>query len=322
MREATDRAIDRWPTDEVFALLPEMQAITLDVIARAVFGVEEGARQEELKARIRGLLEPRNSRLSLFLGVVTNGRIGRRAWERFLEQRDRVTEAILAEIARRRAEPALEEREDVLSMLLLARDEDGDAMTDGELRDELVTLLMAGHETTATALAWTFELLLRNPPARRRLESEVEDGGHAYTDAVIKESLRIRPVVPGLGRKVRGEPFQLGEYSIPPGIEINPSILVIHRRADRYPDHERFDPERFLGPDAPDTYTWIPFGGGTRRCLGASFAMFEMRLVVRRVLERVLLQLADDKPEKAVRREVTVSPRHGVRVRVASISGG
>jgi cytochrome P450 len=287
------------------------------VIARAVFGVEAGPRQEELKTRIRALLAPRDTRIALFLRALSNGRLGKRSWERFVRRRDRVTEAILAEIDRRRGEPDLEEREDVLSMLLLARDEAGEPMTDSELRDELVTLLVAGHETTATGLAWTFELLLRNPEARRRVESEIAEGGHAYTDAVVKESLRIRPVIPGVGRKVRGEPFELGDHVIPPGIEINPSIAVIHRRADRYPDHERFDPERFLGPDAPDTYTWLPFGGGTRRCIGASFATFEMRVVVRRVLERTDLRPADETPERGVRRDVTFAPRRGVRVRLA-----
>jgi cytochrome P450 family 135 len=318
MREATDRSIDRWPLGEPFALLPRMQGITLDVIARAVFGVEAGQRQEELKAGIRGMLEPVNTRLALFLQAVTNGRLGSAELERFVRRRDLVTEAIYAEIARRRAEADLEEREDVLSMLLLARDEDGNAMTDGELRDELVTLLVAGHETTATALAWTFELLLRTPHARERVEEEIAAQGHSYLDAAIKESLRIRPVIPGVGRVVREEPFELGDHVIPPGMEINPSIAVIHRRADRYPQHDTFEPERFLGPDAPDTYTWLPFGGGTRRCLGASFATFEMRVVIRRMLERTDLRPATEKPERGVRRDVTFAPKHGVRVTLAA----
>jgi cytochrome P450 len=233
--------------------------------------------------------------------------------ERFARQRRAVDEMIYEEIARRRGADDLEDRTDVLSMLLLARDEDGEAMTDAELRDELVTLVVAGHETTATGLAWAFEELLRSPAVLARAQAAAAAEDTAYLDAVVKETLRRRTVVPGVGRVVRNEPFQLNGYTIPPGIEINPSIAAIHRRADRYPDPTEFRPERFLGPDAPDTYTWIPFGGGTRRCLGASFATFEMRVVIARVLERAQLATAGP-PEKPVRKGVTIVPRRGVRV--------
>src|SRR4029079_16086860 len=169
-----------------------------------------------------------------------------------------------------------EQREDVLSMMLLARDEDGRAMTDVELRDELVTLLVAGHETPATSLAWAFELLLRNRPVLDGLRDELARGeSDAYLNAVVKETLRLRPVILGIGRKVREKPFELGGYVIPPGVELNPSIGAIHRRGDRYPQPQEFRPERLLRADPPDTYTWLPFGGGPRRCLGASFATFE-----------------------------------------------
>jgi cytochrome P450 len=181
-------------------------------------------------------------------------------------------------------------------------------MTDLELRDELVTLLVAGHETTATALAWAFELLMQNP----RVMEKARTADNEYIDAVVKETLRIRPVISGVGRKVRQEPFQLNGYAIPPGVEINPNIAGIHRRADRYPQAREFRPERFLEEDAPDTYTWIPFGGGIRRCLGASFATFEMRTVIKRVLERTELEPVD-KPERGVRRGITFVPRNGVR---------
>jgi cytochrome P450 len=184
-------------------------------------------------------------------------------------------------------------------------------MTDVELRDELVTLLMAGHETTATGLAWTFEMLLRNPDVLARTRQAATEGDDAYVDAVVKEGLRIRPVIAGVGRVVRGEPFELAGYTIPEGIEINPAIAAIHRRPDRYPEPERFRPERFLGDDAPDTYSWIPFGGGTRRCLGASFAQLEMRVVLKRVLERAELVPVGRKPEKVVRRGITMSPKNG-----------
>ena len=198
-------------------------------------------------------------------------------------------------------------------MLLLARDEDGEAMTDSELRDELVTLLVAGHETTATGLAWAFELLTRNPAVLERLRSSLAEGDQEYLEAVVKETLRLRTVVPGVGRVVRGEPFELGGYVIPPGVEINPSITALHRRGDTYPQPREFRPERFIGPDAPDTYSWIPFGGGTRRCLGASFATFEMQVVIRRVLERTRLEPVG-RPEKRMRKGVTIVPKRGVRV--------
>ncbi len=198
----------------------------------------------------------------------------------------------------------------MFSALLLAEDEDGQRLSDEEVRDELVTLLLAGHETTATGLAWTFDLLLHHPDVLER----TRDGDDSYLDAVVKEVLRVRPVIPGVGRVVRGKPFQLGQWTIPPGVEINPSIRMIHRRADLYPEPAAFRPERFLGADAPDTYTWVPFGGGTRRCLGASFALMEMRIVFGRVLERAALRPADPEPEQVQFRAITLAPRNGVRV--------
>ena len=198
----------------------------------------------------------------------------------------------------------------MFSALLLAEDENGEHLTDKEVRDELVTLLLAGHETTATGLAWTFDLLLHSPRHHKR----ALEGDDAYLDAVIKESLRIRPVIPGIGRVVKQEPFQLNGYRIPPGVEINPSIRMIHRNEQLYPDPDAFRPERFLGEDAPDTYTWIPFGGGTRRCLGASFAQMEMRTVLRRVLQRTALRPADPELEKVQLRGITQAPKNGVRV--------
>jgi cytochrome P450 len=187
-------------------------------------------------------------------------------------------------------------------------------MDDQELRDQLMTLLLAGHETTATGLAWTFDLLLHTPRVLARLREDLGDS--EYLDAVVKESLRLRPVVPGVGRVVRGEPFELAGYVLPDGVEINPSISMIHRRGDRYPDPQEFRPERFLGDGAPDTYTWLPFGGGTRRCLGASFALQEMRVVARRVLERTELRAARPGREKVERQGITLVPRDGVRVLV------
>ncbi len=313
IEDATDRVIDQWPADEPFELLPGMQSLTLEVIMRAVFGVEEEDRREDLARLLRDMLQPVANRVGILVMALSGGRRGMtRAQRRLAERRALVDEAIYAEIARRREAPDLDQREDILSMLLGARDEEGRPMSDAELRDELVTLLVAGHETTSAGLAWTFELVLRNPEVRRRLEED--DPGGEYLEAVVKEALRARPVISGIGRKVRGEPFELGRWTVPPGIEINPSIAGVHRRADRYPDPESFRPERFLGEDSPDGFTWIPFGGGTRRCLGASFALFEMKTVVGRVLERTSLQPVG-RPDTGVRRGITFVPRNGVRVR-------
>jgi len=313
MREAADRAIDSWPLNREFALLPTTQQLTLDVILRTVFGVAEGPRQEELKRRLRAMIDPVSNRFGILLMVLMR-RGNKRALARFEERRRRVDELIYDEIARRRQAPDLDEREDVLSMLLLARDEDGRPMTDVELRDQLVTLLVAGHETTATGLAWVFDLLLRNPRVLAKLRQAVADGDDSYVDAVAKEALRIRPVVPGVGRVVRGGTFELGGYTLREGTEINPSIAVIHARPDAFAGPREFRPERFLEDDPPDTYTWIPFGGGTRRCIGASFALFEMRVVIRRVIERTTLEAASDEAERVERRGVTMVPKRGTRV--------
>jgi cytochrome P450 len=311
MRTAADLEIDSWPVGEPFALLGSMQSLTLRVILRAVFGYEPGAEEQRLRDALRAMVEPltrpRGLPLLMLLGI---GGSGRGTARLFGERRRAVDELLYAEIARRREEPDLAERDDVFSALLLARDENGDGLTDSEVRDELVTLLLAGHETTATGLAWTFDLLLHTPSVLARAR-ELDD---SYLDAVVKESLRLRPVIPGVGRVVRGEPFRLDGYVIPPGVEINPSIRMIHRRGDLYPDPSAFRPERFLGSDPPDTYTWVPFGGGTRRCLGASFALMEMRVVLARVLARCSLRAAEAELDSVQFRAITLSPRNGVRV--------
>jgi cytochrome P450 len=311
IRSATDIEIDSWPVGEPFALLGTMQSLTLRVILKAVFGYEPGAEEQELRRRLRAMVEPVTAPRGLAL-LLLLGRLGRsgRANEQFEENRRKVDEVLYAEIARRRAEPDLDQRDDVFTALLLAEDENGERLTDREVRDELVTLLLAGHETTATGLAWTFDLLLHAPAELAR----ALEGDDAYLDAVVKESLRVRPVIPGIGRVVRGEPFRLNGYAIPPGVEINPSIRMIHRREDLYPDAANFRPDRFLGENPPDTYTWVPFGGGTRRCLGASFAQMEMRIVLKRVLERCALHAADPEPDPVQFRAITMSPRNGVRV--------
>jgi cytochrome P450 len=313
MQEATDLEIDSWPVGEPFSMFASMQTLALRVIIRVVFGYPPGPEADELQRRLRAMIEPVARPRGLLLAQLLarfGSRGERKAVSQFEAQRRGVDELLYAEIARRRAEPDLAERTDVFSALLLAEDEQGNRLSDREVRDELVTLLLAGHETTAVGLAWTFDLLLHSPAVHKR----ASEGDEEYLDAVVKEALRIRPVIPGVGRVVRGAPFRLGGYEIPPGIEINPSIRAIHRRSDLYPEPHAFRPERFLGPNPPDTYTWIPFGGGTRRCLGASFALMEMRIVVRRVLERAALRPADASPERASFRGITVAPRNGVRV--------
>ncbi len=318
MRDAADAEIDAWPVGEPFAMLETMQSLTLQIILRAVFGMDFGPdhpASDELRRRLRLMVDPlARPRGLMMMAAAVRGRRNGKAVREFEARKAAVDEIVYAEVARRRAAPDLEAREDVFSALLLARDEAGEGLSDEEVRDELLTLLLAGHETTATGLAWTFDLLLHDARVAQRAGEREE----RYLDALVKESLRLRPVIAGVGRVVRQEPFSLNGYQVPVGIEINPSIRTIHRRADLYPDPERFVPERFLGPggaDVPDTYTWLPFGGGTRRCLGASFALTEMRVVLGRVLERCALTAVDSQPAKTVFRAITLAPKGGVRVR-------
>jgi cytochrome P450 len=311
IRDSADLEIDSWPVSTPFALFPSMQSLTLRVIVSAVFGYEPGPAEEELRRRLRAMVEPlARPRGLLMLATVVRGRGNPEAALKFEARKQAVDDILYPEIARRREQPDLGERTDVFSALLLATDENGERLSDREVRDELVTVLLAGHETTATGLAWTFDQLLHSPwVLARALEGDDE-----YLDAVVKEALRIRPVIAGVGRVVRGAPFRLNGYEIPPGVEINPSIRTIHRRGDIYPDPEEFRPERFLGDNPPDTYTWVPFGGGTRRCLGASFALMEMRVVLRRVLERAALKAVDRRVAKVQFRAITLAPKDGVRV--------
>jgi cytochrome P450 len=311
IRAASDAEIDSWPLRRPFALAPSMQSLTLRVIAAAVLGID-GEREKELRRRVRAMVDPvarPQGIVSLFLAP----RLGLdRSRRRFELARAALDELIYDQIERRRrAERAngADRRADALSALLAARDERGAPLSDAEVRDELVTLLMAGHETTATALAWTLDLLLHD----RRVLERAREGDPRYLDAVVKEALRLRSVIPGVGRGVRGQPFALGPWLIPDGVEINPSIRIIHRRGDLYPDPKRFRPERFLVADPPDTYTWLPFGGGPRRCLGASFAQLEMRVALGRILQRTRLRAASRRPERAQFRLITLAPRRGVR---------
>jgi cytochrome P450 family 135 len=307
MAEATELEVARWPVGKEIELRPRMQAITLEVILRAVFGVRDGERMDLFRERIPPLGELTSILnwlpfMERDLGGLSPAARARKAFAA-------VDELIYAEIAERRAAGDGETRDDVMSLLLRARHEDGSPMTDTELRDELMTLLGAGHETTATGLAWAFERLLRTPRVLERLTSSLDDD--EYLEAVVKESLRVRPVVVDVARKLTRE-TEVGPWRLPAGTLVLPAIAVLHMRPDLYESPEEFRPERWL-EGAPESYAWIPFGGGVRRCIGASFAQVEMRTVLREVLRRVRLRAPTQRPERGVIRHVTVVPGRGAR---------
>jgi cytochrome P450 family 135 len=314
MTEIAAREIESWPTGVPYKLRPRMQAITLEIIIETVFGVHEGERMEPLREALRDFLDlTTNPRILLpVLAIGPDRIVHTRAFRRRV---DPVNRLIAEEIADRRAAEDLAEREDVLSMLVAARHEDGSPMSDAEIRDELLTLLVAGHETTATALSWAMERLVRHPEKLERLRDEVEAGEDAYLTATIQETLRLRPVIVIVVRKLT-EPVELGGYELPAGASVTPCIHLVHRDPQVYPEPERFLPERFLD-SPPGTYTWIPFGGGVRRCLGAAFAQFEMAVVLRELVRRRELRPARPGPERSLRRAITETPRHDAEVILA-----
>ena len=312
VEEIVDAEVDSWPLDEEFAIHPRMQAVTLEVILRVVFGVADGPRLERLRVVLTKVLEETASPFAQLIGLASRRFGGRGPWAKFEAQLEAVDELLYAEIAERRVEGGFEERDDILSALMAARFEDGGEMSETDLRDQLMTLLLAGHETTATALAWTFDLLLRHPEPMARLRESLEAGEDEYMRAVISESLRLRPVVPLAGRRLAKD-LAVDGLELPAGTDVTPAIWLAHTRADVYPEPFAFRPERFL-EEAPDTYAWIPFGGGIRRCIGASFAAFEMRIVLREVLTRCELHKASPAPEKIGRRNITLSPKDGTPV--------
>jgi cytochrome P450 len=288
-----------------------MQAITLEVILRAVFGVE----RRDLADLLRELLRLTASAQLQFLVLLARRVGGPDPLARFDVLTAKIDEILLAEIAERRADPETARRADICSMLVEARFEDGEPMDDREVRDQLLTLLVAGHETTATALAWTLDLLAHHPEALQRLTEEVDAGGDAYLRAVIAESLRLRPVVPLAGRRLTSD-MRVDGLDLPAGTDVTPAIWLTHTRADTYPEPYAFRPERFLN-GAPSTYAWIPFGGGIRRCLGAAFAELEMRVVLAEILRRRVPRAASKHAERVARRNVTFSPRNGTRILAA-----
>jgi cytochrome P450 len=312
MTEIVEAEINSWPLNSAFPIHARMQAVTLEVILQVVFGVSSGPRLDRLRGMLSTVLQETASPGKQVLGLALRRFGGNGPFARFEGQLREVDELLFAEIAEHRERPDLEERADILSMLMTAEFEDGSRMEDKELRDQLMTLLLAGHETTATALAWTFDLLLRHPAALGRLREELAAGEEDYLRATISESLRLRPVIPLAGRRL-GKELVADGLTLPPGTDVTPAIWLTHTRADIYSEPFAFKPERFL-EEGPDTYGWIPFGGGVRRCIGATFAEFEMRIVLREVLTRCELRKADPRPERTGRRNITLSPKAGTPV--------
>jgi cytochrome P450 len=318
--EAAHREIDSWPIGRPFALAPRMQAVTLDVIMAGIFGVEgrpaRGTPEHGLRTAVRRGLAVSARPEAQVAELLNLGREELMGPTRLLL--DQLDRPMYATIASRRAAADHTTRTDILSLLLEAETEDGERLTDKELRDELLTLVLAGHETTANSLAWIFERLLRTPAAYDRLREVSRSGSDpdGYLEATIHEGMRSRPVIPIIGRRVT-VPWRLGEYVVPPETGVLVSILLLHHRDDVYPRPFEFQPERFLGRK-PGTYTWIPFGGGIRRCLGAALAMAEQRVVLDAVARRTDMYAPDSRPERARNRNVTMIPAHGARVVVSA----
>jgi cytochrome P450 len=311
MREIAAREIQSWPTGVPYQLRPRMQAMTLEIILETVFGVHGGERLAALREALRSFLDMlTNPRFLVPILAIGPDRL--RALPAFRRRVDRVASLIVGEIHERRAAADLAERDDVLSLLVEARHEDGSPMRDAEIHDELLTLLVAGHETTATALSWAVERLIRHPDKLERLRAEVEAGEETYLTATIQETLRLRPVIVGVLRRLT-EPVELGGYDLPAGVTVMPSIHLVHRDPTIYPEPDAFRPERFL-ETPPGTYTWIPFGGGVRRCLGAAFAQQEMAIVLEELVARRMVRPADPASERPFRRAITETPRHNAEV--------
>jgi cytochrome P450 len=310
MTEIARSHIERWPLGEPFALWPRMQAISLEVVMRSVFGRGDPDRMERLRQRLVTLTDWINNprRLALLAAV---GARSMTADARFRDVMRPVEELVLEEVRLRRAAPGRDEHDDILAMLERTYNEEGAPIDEQKMRDELVTMLSDGP--TATSLAWSFERLLRHPDKLARLREEVLQGeGDAYLDAVVKETLRLCPAVPVVMRRLI-EPMKLGGYTIPAGAIVAPCVFLMHRRADVYPQPRNFMPERFLGEGA-GTYTWIPFGGGVRRCVAASFAQLEMKRVMATVLEEVELSTVESSSENAARSSVSFVPDSGALV--------
>ena len=313
MAEIAAENIAGWPVGKPFAVAPKMSEITLEVILRTVIGASDPERLAALREVMPRLLNigPWES-----LAIAKPKLLRRRPWQRLRRNMAEADRLLYAEIADRRADPDLAQRTDALAMLVRAGVEDGAGMTDRELRDQLMTLLVAGHDTTATGLSWALERLTRHPEVLAKAVCAADSGDDEYLDAIAKETLRIRPVVPDVGR-ILTEPVDIAGYRLPAGVMVVPSITLVHDNADIYPEPDHFDPDRMVGAALSPT-TWLPFGGGNRRCLGAGFAMVEMRVVLREVLRRVELAATTAAGERPKLKHVIMTPHRGARITLAA----
>ena len=312
MENSARAAIRGWPVDRPFEMLPAARSLMLDVIVRVIFGVDDPDEVQRLGRPFERLLNLGVSeQLTVRYALRHLGAL--RVWPQRDRANSEIDDVVMPLIAQRRSDPRLNEQLDILALLLCARGDDGEQLTDSEIRDDLITLMLAGHETTATTLAWAFDLLLHHPDALRRVQSEAVNGGEAFTTAVLNETLRIRPPAPFTAR-VAAQPFPIGGYCVAAGTRIVIHIIAINRNSDTYQQPNTFRPERFLGI-RPQTYAWVPFGGGVKRCLGASFSMRELITVLHVLLREGEFTAVDDKPEKIVRRSIMLAPRYGTMVR-------
>jgi cytochrome P450 len=314
MQQLAESEVASWPTEEPVELHPRLQRLTLEIILRAVFGLHSGPRLDALRENLTQILALSESPLSLL--PPPPRRLARftpmARFERLNAEVDRLIYELIEQ--RRHDDGEAEEGEDILSLLLGARHEDGSPMSAVELRDELMTALVAGHETTASQLTWAFERLAHEPLVLERLRGELAaDTDEEYLTATINEILRHRPVLPNAEPRLVKEPVTIGGFSYPRGVTLLANAYLVHHDETVYPDPYAFRPERFLG-QAPGTYTWIPFGGGRRRCIGASFAVLEMKIAIRAVLERFEIAAANPTPEGTRRRSITISPADGGRM--------
>jgi cytochrome P450 len=313
--ELAAREVATWPLDTPFSIQERMRTVTLTMILRAVLGVVDDSRDRRLRERIHELLDLVQNPIAV-LPAFQRELGGRSPFGRLMALVAEIDRMLYEEIGLRRYDPGSSERDDVLSMLVGPQPHEAGFMSDREIRDELLTLLIAGHETTATALSWAFERLLRHPQALRRVLAEVEAGGDdAYLDAVVRETLRQRPVLPITARKLAA-PVQLGPWVFPRGWTLMPCIFLIHNDPEVYPEPERFRPERFLEPDGPGPRVWLPFGGGPRRCIGAPLSTMAIKVILTTVLRLAELEPERPEAEEIVRRNFTLGPARGARARM------
>jgi cytochrome P450 len=312
MADSARAALRDWPVDRPFPMLEAARSLMLDVIVKVIFGVEDPDEVRRLGRPFERLLNLGVSeQLTVRYALRRLGTL--RVWPARARANREIGDVVMPLIARRRNDPRLSEQLDILALLMSARGDDGERLSDNEIRDDLITLMLAGHETTATTLAWAFDLLLRHPDALQRVQAEAFSGEEDFTTAVINETLRIRPPAPFTAR-VAAQPFPIGGYQVDAGTRIVVHIIAINRDPRTYADPNEFRPERFLG-GRPQTYAWVPFGGGVKRCLGASFSMRELITVLHTLLREGEFSAVDGKAERIVRRSIMLAPQHGTRVR-------